>query len=209
MAGGWISPTGLLLAVTALAPLAVVLAGLVRPRLSPPVAILSAAVAFLLTVWIGIRGGTAIDLPWAPSWGVSLALTSDALGILYGSLATGVGLLVLLYAAAYMPRHLRHEERPPADSVPFWALMAGFMGAMVWLALAQDLVLLFVCWDATAIASYFLIGYDREHAAARRAAIMALPVTGVGAILFLIGALWLGLAYGTPWIPELDGPPQS
>jgi multicomponent Na+:H+ antiporter subunit A len=36
--------------------------------------------------------------------------------------------------------------------------MVLFMVAMVGLATAQDLLLLFVFWDLTAITSYFLIG---------------------------------------------------
>ena len=35
------------------------------------------------------------------------------------------------------------------------------MGSMVGLAMAQDLILIFVFWDLTAIASYYLIGFDR------------------------------------------------
>ena len=37
------------------------------------------------------------------------------------------------------------------------------MGSMVGLAMAQDLILLFVFWDLTAIASYYLIGFDRHN----------------------------------------------
>ena len=45
--------------------------------------------------------------------------------------------------------------------------MVLFMVSMVGLAMAQDLLLLFVFWDLTAIASYFLIGFDRQHREAR------------------------------------------
>lgn len=202
---GSIAPTGLLLLVTGLAPLVVVLAGLWRSAAAAATAIALTAAALLLTIWAGVGPAASIDVPWAPSWGLSLAFTPDRLGILYSLLATGVGLLVFLYAAAYMPRHLRHEQRPITDLVPFWAWITAFMSAMVWLALAQDLILIFVCWDATAIASYFLIGYDRQHAASRRAALMAFLVTGVSAVLFLVGALWLGLKYNTLHITDLAG----
>jgi multicomponent Na+:H+ antiporter subunit A len=49
----------------------------------------------------------------------------------------------------------------------FHALMVLCMVAMVGLATAQDLLLLFVFWDLTAIASYLLIGFDRQHREAR------------------------------------------
>ena len=56
---------------------------------------------------------------------------------------------------------------------------------------ARDLVLLFVFFDLTAVASYFLIGFDRERRDARGAALMALLVTGVSAVALLIGAVLL------------------
>ena len=43
----------------------------------------------------------------------------------------------------------------------FWPWMLLFAVAMVGLATAQDLVLLFVFFDLTAVCSYFLIGFDR------------------------------------------------
>ena len=52
------------------------------------------------------------------------------------------------------------------------------MVSMVGLAVAQDLVLLFVFWDLTAIASYFLVASDAEDREARKAALAAMLVTG-------------------------------
>jgi multicomponent Na+:H+ antiporter subunit A len=81
--------------------------------------------------------------------------------------------------------------------------MVCFMGSMVGLACARDLVLLFVFFDLTAVASYFLIGFDRERREARGAALMALLVTGVSAVALLIGAVLLFGAYGTFSLPVL------
>jgi multicomponent Na+:H+ antiporter subunit A len=81
--------------------------------------------------------------------------------------------------------------------------MVLFMAAMVGLACARDLVLLFVFFDLTAVASYFLIGFDRERREARGAALMALLVTGVSAVAMLIGAVLLYGEYGTFSLPEL------
>jgi multicomponent Na+:H+ antiporter subunit A len=46
--------------------------------------------------------------------------------------------------------------------------MTLFAVAMVGLATAQDLVLLFVFFDLTAVCSYFLIGFDRQRREAAR-----------------------------------------
>ena len=64
-------------------------------------------------------------------------------------------------------------------------------------------MLLFVFFDLTAVASYFLIGFDRDQREARGAALMALLVTGVSAVALLLGAVLLYNAYGTFSLPEL------
>ena len=81
--------------------------------------------------------------------------------------------------------------------------MVLFMASMVGLACARDLVLLFVFFDLTAVASYFLIGYDRDRREARGAALMALLITGVAAVALLLGAVLLYDEYGTFSLPEL------
>ncbi|MCC6315214.1 MAG: DUF4040 domain-containing protein [Thermomicrobiales bacterium] len=168
-----------------------------RVSFAPLLATAVAALTFVLSLALWLAGGAALDAPWAPSLGVRLAFRFDGLAALYAMLASGIGALTIAYATRYIPDHLRHQHRPPRAGAIFWPLMTGFMGAMIWLAAAQDLLLLFVCWDATAIASYFLIGFDRERGVAQRAALMALLITGVSAICFLVGALMVRAATGT------------
>jgi multicomponent Na+:H+ antiporter subunit A len=166
-------------------------------------AVTTAAVAFAATLALWLRGGGGFDTAWLPSWDARLAFRLDGLGALYAVLATGIGVAVFAYASAYLPRHLEHEGRPQAEGRRFHALMVLFMVAMVGLSTAQDLLVLFVFWDLTAIASYLLIGFDRQHREARLSALMALLVTGVSAVLLLIGILILRAELGTTSIPEL------
>ncbi len=186
------------------APVAM-LAGTLRTRLAAPVGSAFAALAFLATVYVWYRGGGSVDLAWAPAWDLRFAVSLDGLAVLYALLATGVGFLVLVYSSRYLPPHLEHENRPESEETRFYGFMLLFMGSMVGLAMAQDLILLFVFWDLTAIASYYLIGYDRHDADARASALMALLVTGVTAVFLLIAALLLYGAYGTFSVPGLAG----
>ena len=191
----------LLLALAA-APITA-LAGFVRPRLAAPAAVIFALAAFAATLWGWSRGGGTLALPWAPTWGLTLTFTLDGLAALYALLATGIAVAVLAYSGAYIPHHLHHQGRPDTDGPRFYALILLFMGAMVGLVLAQDTLLIFLFWDITAIASYFLIGYDNQKAEARNAALMALLVTGISAILILIGFLMLAARYSTYALPEI------
>ncbi|HEU0116003.1 MAG TPA: proton-conducting transporter membrane subunit, partial [Thermomicrobiales bacterium] len=194
--GAWLEPLPILLLLAALAAPATLAAGRARPRFAAPAAQTSAALALTAVLWNIAAGGGRIDLPWLPSWGATLSFTFDGNAALYTLLASGIGFAVFVYAGRYLPRHLHHGHRPAAESTPFFALLALFMGAMIGLATARDLLLLFIFWDLTAVASYGLIGFDHT-AAARRGSLMALLVTVTSALLLLVGALMVGATYGT------------
>ncbi len=161
------------------------------------------ALAFGATLWGWLSGGGAVDVAWAPSWDLRLHLELDGLAALYALLATGIGSAVLVYSSRYLPLHLEHQGRPASDGVGFYFFVLLFMGSMVGLAMAQDLILIFVFWDLTAIASYYLIGFDRHDPDSRASALMALLVTGTTAVLLLVGAVMLYVAHGTFSVPGL------
>jgi multicomponent Na+:H+ antiporter subunit A len=177
----------------------------VKPRehAAAGAAVACSAAAFA-AVLVGLAaGGASVDVPWAPTLGLRLNLALDGLGVLYALLATGIGMAVFTFGAVYLPWHLDHEDRPAREARRFWPWIVLFMGAMVGLACARDLVSMFVFFDLTAVASYFLIGFDRDRREARGAALMALLVTGVSAVGMLIGAVLLYTEYGTFSLPEL------
>jgi multicomponent Na+:H+ antiporter subunit A len=72
-----------------------------------------------------------------------------------------------------------------------------FMAAMLALAVARDVLTLFVAWEVTSIVSYALIGFDREDPEAGSAALMALLVTAGSALLFLVGIFLLRAEAGS------------
>ncbi|HSI97070.1 MAG TPA: hydrogen gas-evolving membrane-bound hydrogenase subunit E [Gaiellaceae bacterium] len=162
-----------------------------------------AALGFGATLAGWAAGGWSVDLPWAATLGLRLAFELDGLAVLYSLLATGIGFAVFVYSGRYLPLHLAHQGRPQSDEARFYGWLVLFMVSMVGLATAQDLILLFVFWDLTALASYFLIGYDRAETEARTAALMALVVTGVTAVFLLVGTLMLYAEYETFSLPEL------
>ncbi|HEV2528966.1 MAG TPA: hydrogen gas-evolving membrane-bound hydrogenase subunit E [Thermomicrobiales bacterium] len=197
-----LSPAPLLLIVAMLAPFAALLAGRYRPDLAAPVGGLLALVAFAVTLW-----GATFETPdsfrigWAATWDINLSFTLDGLAIVFSLLATGIGAVVVAYSSRYLPIHIHHHHRNEREVVPFFFYLLLFMAAMVGLVMAQDTIALFLFWDLTAIASFFLIGFDR-NAASSRAALNAIVITGVTAILILIGAIMLHERYGTWDLPE-------
>lgn len=178
-------------------------AGRFRTQWAPKIATLMAILVFTGTLSAWSMGGGVFTIPWAPSWDLNLALALDGLATLYALLASGIGVLILLYSHGYLPHHLSNEKQDEERGVHFFVLLLFFMASMIGLVMAQDLLLLFVFWELTTIASYFLIGFDSHLQESRRAALMALLVTGITSLFFLIGALILHAAYETFYIPEL------
>lgn len=199
----------LLLAVALISAPTTLLLGWGRPRVAAVAAVAFAGVCYLLTLFAWLGGGGAASFAWVPSWGLRATLDFDGVSAIYGLLATGVGTVVLVYSSVYLPRHLHHHHRDQAEATIFYSLILLFMSAMLGLVMADDLVLLFIFWDLTAITSYFLIGFDRDEPASRPAALMALLVTGGTAILMLVGVMVLWAQTGTTSIDDLVAQAQG
>lgn len=177
--------------------------GTARPSLTRPVAIITSALAFGAAIYNAFRPGPPVDRPWASAWGLRLAFETDGIAVLFALLATGIGLAVIVYSSEYIPIHLHHEHRAESDQTRFFAFILLFMGAMTGLVMAQDLMLIFLFWDVTAIASYYLIGFDAQRREARISAFMALIITCISAVGLLVGALMLDVEFGSFQLPEL------
>ena len=130
-----------------------------------------------------------VDLPWAPSLGLSLSFNLDGLGLLFATLITGVGALIVLYASRYLEGH--------AQAGRFHASLFAFMGAMLGVVLSDNILTLFVFWELTGFTSFLLIGFEHERAAARAAALQALIVTGAGGLALLAAGVLLVDVSGT------------
>jgi multicomponent Na+:H+ antiporter subunit A len=152
------------------------------------------AAAFVDTARRGadIRDGAVHEWAhaWIPDLGVDLVLRLDTLSWVLALLVTGVGALVLAYCGSYF-------RTGDAGLGRFAGVLTAFAGAMHGLVLADDVIVLFVFWEATTIFSYLLIGHSSTRAVSRRAALQALVVTTMGGLAMLVGLIMLGSAAGT------------
>src|SRR6185312_14196807 len=156
----------------------------------------SALVALVALVLVAlmfpeVRDGGVIreEIAWLPDAGLALVLRIDGFAWMFAMLVTGIGLLVVLYARYYMS---------PADPVPrFFSFLLAFMGSMLGLVVAGNIIQLVFFWELTSLSSFVLIGYWHHRADARRGARMALIVTGGGGLCLLAGMLVLGHIVGS------------
>jgi multicomponent K+:H+ antiporter subunit A len=134
-------------------------------------------------------------VPWVPQIGLSFSFFIDGLGLFFAALILGIGLLIIIYARFYLSR-----EDPIGK---FYAYLLLFQGAMVGIALSDNLLLLIVFWELTSLSSFLLIGYWRHLPQARQGARMALVVTGGGGLALLGGVLLLGHIAGSYQLTEI------
>jgi multicomponent K+:H+ antiporter subunit A len=185
-----------LLAATILVPflLSLLPAALQRLRVPPAasaglVAAIPAALLVLQAPAVASGELLSFSVPWVPAIGLDFALRLDGLSLLFAGLIVGIGLLVILYAHYY----LSDEDRDGR----FFAYLLLFMGSMLGVVTADNLLLLLVFWELTSLSSFLLIGFWRGAAEARQGARLALVVTGAGGLALLAGVLLIGDIVGS------------
>ncbi|NDJ76343.1 MAG: putative monovalent cation/H+ antiporter subunit A [Chloroflexi bacterium] len=163
---------------------------------------LVALVPLGLTIYLGtqlngIANGETVGATseWVPSLGVDLAFHLDGLSLLFALIITSIGTLVIIYGGGYL------KGDPLLGR--FYAYILIFMGAMLGVVLANNLITLFVFWELTSISSYLLIGFKHDKADSRQSALQALLVTGSGGLALLGGLVLLGHVAGTNTISAL------
>ncbi len=104
-------------------------------------------------------------------------------------MVTFVGTLIFIYSVGYMA----HDE----NFTRFFTFLALFAAAMLGLIIANNLLLLFMCWELVGLASYLLIGFWYHKPSAAAAAKKAFITTRVGDVFFFLGLLWLYAETGT------------
>ncbi len=132
-------------------------------------------------------------LAWIPAMGLELRFSLDGLSLLFALIITGIGTLIVGYAGSYMASD--------AGLGRFLVYLLLFMGAMLGLVLAGNVLTMFVFWELTSVTSYLLIGYKHDYADARRGAQHSLLITGGGGLALLVGLLLLGAATQQAGVP--------
>lgn len=185
-----------LLALTALpflAALAIALANAAPRTVHVAIAAGASAIGFalLLTLAPGVIAGTpaTVAVAWVPALGLNLNLWLDPLGLLFAGLILGIGLLVVIYAQGYLAKSEATGR--------FLSFLMLFQGAMVGIALSDNVLLMLVFWEMTSLSSFLLIGFWRDRPDARQGARMALAVTGGGGLALIGGMVLLGQAAGS------------
>ena len=124
-----------------------------------------------------------------------ISLYLDALSIVMVLVVTVVGFLIHLYSVEFMEGEEGYSR--------FFAYMNLFVGSMLLLVLAGDLLFLYLGWEGVGLCSYLLIGFWYKDPANGYAARKAFIVTRVGDAAMAVGLFILFVNLGTLQIQEL------
>ncbi|NQU41859.1 NADH-quinone oxidoreductase subunit L, partial [bacterium] len=138
----------------------------------------------VLWTWLSVGG-------FNPSIGFHL----DALSLIMMLVVAGVGFLIHLYSAEFMQDDEGHNR--------FFSYMNLFVGSMLVLVLADNLLFLYFGWEGVGLCSYLLIGFWYKDPVNGRAARKAFVVTRIGDTGMAIGLFLLFDRLGTLHIQEM------
>ncbi|MBV0891329.1 monovalent cation/H+ antiporter subunit A [Paracoccus sp. Z118] len=136
-------------------------------------------------------------MDWLAQIGLSASFRLDGLGLLFGILILGIGLLIILYARYYL------DPNDPAGE--FFTYLMLFQGAMMGIVLSDNVLLLLIFWELTSLSSFLLIGFWKHLPEGRQGARMALGVTALGGLAMIAGLLILGHIAGSNELSDILG----
>ena len=125
----------------------------------------------------------------------SIAFHIDTLTIVFMFVITFVGFLIHLYSVEFMKDEEGYSR--------FFAYMNLFVGSMLTLVMAENLLLLYLGWEGVGLCSYLLIGFWYKDPKNNTAARKAFIVTRVGDTAMAIGLFLLIASFGTLNIQEI------
>src|SRR5437899_3128998 len=164
-------------------------------RASAALAIGSMVVSFAIScaafAAVKSHGKTTFNFDWLQFGDTSLKLgwVLDPLSALMIMMVTFVGLLIFVYSVGYMA----HDE----NFTRLFCFLSLFAAAMLGVVIANNLLLLFICWEIVGLTSYLLIGFWYHKPSAAAAAKKAFITTRIGDLAFLLGMVWLYSQTGT------------
>ncbi len=125
-----------------------------------------------------------------------IALYLDSISVVMILNVSIVGFLIHLYSAEFMADDTSYRR--------FFSYMNLFVGSMLTLVLADNLLLLYLGWEGVGLCSYLLIGFWYKEPARAKAAVKAFLVTRVGDTAMAFGLFLIFANLGTLQIQELS-----
>jgi NADH-quinone oxidoreductase subunit L len=126
---------------------------------------------------------------------VDISFSLDSLSLVFCFVITFVGFLIHLYSIGFMEKDDGFSR--------FFSYMNLFIGSMLVLVLADNILLMYLGWEGVGLCSYLLIGFWYKDPQNGYAARKAFIITRVGDTAMIIGIFILFVTFGTVNISDL------
>jgi NADH-quinone oxidoreductase subunit L len=149
------------------------------------VSVVSVAVTFAISLML-LGKETAVEpIDWLTvgDFKLQIGITLDKLSTGMMVVVTGIGLLVHIFALAYMA--------DDSAKARYFTCLSLFMFSMTGIVLASNFIMTFMFWELVGLSSYLLIGHWYQKESAADAAKKAFIVNRIGDFGFMIGILML------------------
>src|SRR4030043_1835887 len=163
------------------------------------IAIMGVVAALALTmvpgVWSGHGEATMFTVSWLPSInGISTdAITAgvyiDPLSVLFTCLVAFFGVIIAVYSQGYM----KGEE----GLTRYYYLLLLFIGSMIGLVIADNMLQMFIFWEMVGLCSYALISFWYKKPESIHSGVKVFIMTRIGDICLLASIGIIFLMFGT------------
>jgi proton-translocating NADH-quinone oxidoreductase chain M len=168
----------------------VYLIGKKEPGLASYLSSVISLIALLLLIVPGIeimQGNTVrLDIPWISAINLTFGLYLDGISLVVAGIILGLGSLVSIYSQGYM------SGKEGQGS--YYANLLFFLGGMLGVALATNLLQFMLFWEIMVIPSYFLVLYWGTPGKSIPTALNYFIFTHVGSLI-MMGGMGLSLIF--------------
>jgi NADH-quinone oxidoreductase subunit L len=170
------------------------------PKATWVYAAVAVAVSLVSSLFVAITFSSTVNESvgvWLPFLNVQLQTEVDGLSALVSVLVSFLSLLVVVYSLGYM----KGEQ----GFVRYYSLILLFVGGMLGLVMAGNLLQFYFFWEVVGICSALLISFWSDREAARNAGLKAFVVTRVGDASLLLAVIIISISLGTTSFDSIIG----
>jgi NADH-quinone oxidoreductase subunit L len=135
---------------------------------------------------------------WFPSLTIPLQVKVDSLSVMVSIFVSFVSFLVVVYSLGYMKKE--------AGQTRYYSLILLFIGAMLGLVMAGNLIQFYFFWEVVGVCSALLIAFYTDREEARRAGLKAFVVTRVGDASLLLAVIMIATVMGSTTFDSVTNP---
>lgn len=145
-------------------------------------ALISCSCVFSALLVPTIMAGNSVLVRHDMPFGINIVFHADGLAVFMALISSFIGAIIVLYSFSYISHYENRNE--------YYFMVILFLGSMMGLVYSGNLILMYIFWELTAVASWRLIGFFRGKTDVLRAD-KAFLITAFGALAMLLGFLVL------------------